>query len=174
MTNLLSSCFLFMSCSHIETRSPINNKSDTFMKRSAKKNKLMAASEQELLSISAKKDSGNIYKTSPIGFLYLIKKGGNKGPLAKKGDLAKISYKIENLNHQLLYSQDELGTINFLVDQEDLLPAIREGVKFLSKGDSGIFLFPSHLCYVYQGDREKIGSNQPLRITINLLSLSKK
>ena len=68
----------------------------------------------------------------------------------------------------------KLGTINFLVDQEDLIPAIREGVKFLSEGDSGIFLFPSHLCYGYQGDREKIGSNQPLRITINLLSLSKK
>lgn len=173
MNKILISFFLCLSCSHIETRSPINNKPNTFIKKSAKKNKLRAASEQKLLSISAEKDSVNIYKTSPIGFLYSIKKDNNKGPLAKKGDLAKINYKIENLNHQLLYSQDELGTINFLVDQEDVIPAIREGVKFLSEGDSGIFLFPSHLCFGYQGDREKIGSNQPLKITINLLSLSK-
>ncbi len=173
MNKILISFFLCLSCSDIETRSPINDKSNTFIKKSARKNKLRAASEQKLLSISAKKDSENIYKTSPIGFLYSIKKNGNKGPLAKKGDLAKINYKIENLNYQLLYSKQELGTIDFLVDQEDVIPAIREGVKFLSEGDSGIFLFPSHLCFGYQGDSEKIGPNQPLRITINLLSLSK-
>ena len=63
-----------------------------------------------------------------------------------------------------MYSKQELGTIDFLVDQEDVIPAIREGVKLLSEGDSGIFLFPSHLCYGYQGDREKIGSNQPLSL----------
>ena len=73
----------------------------------------------------------------------------------------------------MLYNEEELGTVSFLVDQEDVIPALREGVKYLSEGNSGIFLFPSHLCYGYQGDREKIGSNQPLRITINLLTLKK-
>ena len=38
---------------------------------------------------------------------------------------------------------------------------------------SGIFLFPSHFCYSYQGDMEKISPNQPLRFLIKLVSLTK-
>ena len=162
-----------LACSPVETRLPVNNKSISFIKKSAIKNKLRAAKEQKLLNISALNDSVNIYKASPIGFLYSIKQADNSKKSAKKGDLAKIKYKIEDLNNQLLYNEEELGTVSFLVDQEDLIPALREGVKYLSEGDSGIFLFPSHLCYGFGGDREKIGSNQPLRITINLLTLKK-
>jgi FKBP-type peptidyl-prolyl cis-trans isomerase len=40
-------------------------------------------------------------------------------------------------------------------------------------GEIGVFLFPSYLCYGYQGDGEKIGINQPLRFTIELLKLEK-
>ena len=29
-----------------------------------------------------------------------------------------------------------------------------------------VFLFPSYLCYSYQGDGVKINANQPLRFTI--------
>ena len=162
-----------LACSPAESRLPINNKSISFIKKSAIKNKLRAAKEQKLLNISALNDSVNVYKASPVGFLYSIKQADNSKKSAKKGDLAKIKYKIEDLNNQLLYNEEELGTVSFLVDQEDLIPALREGVKYLSEGDSGIFLFPSHLCYGFEGDREKIGSNQPLRITINLLTLKK-
>jgi len=37
-----------------------------------------------------------------------------------------------------------------------------------------VFLFPSYLCYGYQGDGEKIGMNQPLKFTIKLLKLKQK
>tara|TARA_B100001057_G_scaffold137984_1_gene137602 strand:- start:5520 stop:6044 length:525 start_codon:yes stop_codon:yes gene_type:complete len=165
--------FTFLTCNQIESRLPINNKSISFIEKSANNNKLRAAREQKLLNISALNDSNNIYKASPLGFLYSIKQTHKNKKSAKKGDLAEIKYKIEDLDNQLLYNEEELGTLSFLVDQEDVIPALREGVKYLSEGNSGIFLFPSHLCFGYQGDREKIGSNQPLRITINLLTLKK-
>ena len=66
-----------------------------------------------------------------------------------------------------------MGNVRFLVDQEDYLPALREAAKVLRVGQKAVFLFPSYLCYGYQGDFEKIGSNQPLRFTIKLLSLTK-
>ena len=67
----------------------------------------------------------------------------------------------------------ELGTVDYLVDKEELLPALRYAVKDLSLGDIGTFLMPSFLCYGYQGDGEKIGINQPLRITLQLNSIKR-
>ena len=32
-----------------------------------------------------------------------------------------------------------------------------------------VFLFPSYLCYGYQGDGNKVGASQPLRYTIERL-----
>ena len=92
---------------------------------------------------------------------------------AKKGDFVEVQYQIEDLNKNILYSKDELQNIRFIIDKEEVLPALREGVKLLSEGETGIFLFPSHFCYSYQGDMEKISPNQPLRFLIKLVSLTK-
>jgi len=66
-----------------------------------------------------------------------------------------------------------LGEVSFFLDQKNLIPALREGVKYLRPEEIGVFLFPSYLCYGYRGDGEKIGINQPLRFTIELLKLEK-
>jgi len=165
-------CLLGLSCQDIEPRNPLNKNISVFLKNSAKRNKSRVAAEQTLINEARKLDTENIYKSSPLGFLYSIKNPSNKNFLAKKGDVAEIKYKIEDLNQNLLYSEDELKNVKFIVDQEEIIPALREGVKFLSEGETGVFLFPSHFCYGYQGDSEKIGSNQPLRFTIKLVSLT--
>ena len=59
--------------------------------------------------------------------------------------------------------------VEYSVDEEDLLPALREGIRLMRTGEIMVFLFPSYLCFGYQGDGEKIGINQPLRITIERL-----
>jgi len=101
-----------------------------------------------------------------------VKDQKSKSVFAKRGDFVEVKYKIEDLNQNLLYGEDDLQTVKFIVDKEEIIPALREGVKFLSEGDTGVFLFPSHFCYGYQGDSEKIGPNQPLRFIIKLVSLS--
>jgi len=40
------------------------------------------------------------------------------------------------------------------------------GLRMMKAGEVVVFLFPSYLCYSYQGDGDKIGVNQPLRFTI--------
>ena len=67
----------------------------------------------------------------------------------------------------------ELGEVNYLVDKEDLLPALRYAIKELKETEIGVFLMPSFLGFGYQGDGDKIGINQPLRFTIQLNSLKK-
>ena len=61
--------------------------------------------------------------------------------------------------------------ITYVVDKEEIIPALRYGIKELRAEESGVFLMPSFLCYGYQGDGEKIVPNQPLIIEINLISL---
>ena len=162
------------SCGESEPRRPINKQKQIFLKESAKRNRSKINIEQNLFDQVIKKDSTLKFYSSPQGFWYAFKKKGEipyKRPV--KGDRVTFKYRIEDLNQNLIYDEDQLGIVSFHVDQEDLIPALREGVKYLTERDVVVFLFPSYLCFGYQGDGEKIGINQPLRFTIEMLKIEK-
>lgn len=174
-TLLLSSLFIsVLSCQNLEPRRPINKQKQVFLKESAKRNKNIIAIEQSLFQQAIKQDNKLSFNPTPQGFWYAYQKKNNTNRvLPKKGDRVTFKYRIEDLNGNLLYDEKELGNVTFFIDQEDLIPALREGVKYLRSGEIGVFLFPSYLCYGYQGDGDKVGINQPLRFTIELLKLEK-
>jgi gliding motility-associated peptidyl-prolyl isomerase len=161
---------LLASCSEIIPRRPLNKKGNSFMSASAQRNKTLFKKEEQLLKKIAIKDSLLNYEMSESGFLYAYSKK-NIEPLAlpKKGEIVRFQYQIEDLYKNVIYSFEELGTVEYAIDQEDLLPALREGLRLLKPNDVVVFLFPSYLCYSYQGDGQKIGINQPLRFTIERL-----
>ncbi|MFZ8961217.1 MAG: FKBP-type peptidyl-prolyl cis-trans isomerase, partial [Flavobacteriaceae bacterium] len=78
----------------------------------------------------------------------------------------------ETLDQKVLYGRSMLGVTEYAIDEEDFLPALREGLRLMREGDIVVFLFPSYLCYGYQGDGDKIKINQPLRFTIWRLPIS--
>lgn len=163
-----------LSCQNLEPRRPINKQKQVFLRESAKRNKNIIAIEQTLFRQAIQQEEKLFFLSTSQGFWYAYKK---KIPIdssyPKKGDRVTFRYRIEDLNKNLLYNEKELGEVSFFVDQEDLIPALREGVKYLRPEEIGVFLFPSYLCYGYRGDGEKIGINQPLRFTIELLKLEK-
>ena len=162
------------ACQKADPRRPINKQKRIFLKESAKRNKSKINIEQNLFRQAIKKDKNLKFNSSPQGFWYAYKKKGQSSALRPiKGDRVTFKYRIEDLNQNLLYDQDQLGIISFHVDQEDLIPALRVGVKYLTEGDVAVFLFPSYLCFGYQGDGEKIGINQPLRFTVEMLKIEK-
>ena len=165
---------IVLGCQNQEVRRPINKQKQVFLKESAKRNKNIITIEQSLFKQVILKEDQLTFVVSPQGFWYAYKK--NTSPelmLPKKGDRVTLKYRIDDLSGNLLYNEKELGNVSFLVDQEDIIPALREGVKYLRTGEIGVFLFPSYLCFGYQGDGEKIGINQPLCFTIELLKLEK-
>ncbi len=168
--------FVSMSsaCGESDPRRPINKQKLIFLKESAKRNKSKINIEQNLFNKVIMKETTLKFNSSPLGFWYAFKKKG-KIPAKKpiKGDRVTFRYRIEDLNQNLLYDEDQLGIVSFHVDQEDLIPALREGVKYMTGGDVAVFLFPSYLCFGYLGDGEKIGINQPLRFTIEMLKIEK-
>lgn len=171
---LLISFTSLFGCQNLEPRRPINKQKQVFLKESAKRNKNIVAIEQALFQQHIEKEKKLDFSATPQGFWFAHqKKNKNNRVLPVKGDRVTFLYRIEDLNGNLLYDEKTLGEVSFFVDQEDLIPGLREGVKYLAMGEIGVFLFPSYLCYAYQGDGDKIGINQPLRFTITLLKLEK-
>jgi len=159
--------FVSQSCEENKTRYPLNKKKDVFLKTSAYRNKGLYSREEFLIKKAAKLDSLNKYHISDVGFLYAKIKSTNKNfTLPEKGEKVRFKYQIEDLDKNIIYSYEELGIVEYLIDQENLLPALREGIRIMRPMEIAVFLFPSYLCYSYQGDGVKINANQPLRFTI--------
>ena len=161
--------FVF-SCAENQARYPLNKKKEVFLNSSAERNKTLLAREEYLIKTAAKKDNSLNYQVSEAGFLYAyVKSSDAKLPLPFKGTKVRFQYEIEDLNKNMLYNKTTLGIVTYSIDQEDLLPGLREGLRMMRTGEVVVFLFPSYLCYGYQGDEDKIGVNQPLRFTIERL-----
>jgi len=161
---------IFCSCSENKVRYPLNNEKKTFLSNSATRNKILMAREELMIRKSANYDSLSTFYNSQKGFLYAyVKKVSENEPLPQKGTRLRFTYKIEDLNKKILYTKNELGIVDYLVDKENILPALREGVKIMRPKEIVVFLFPSYLCFGYQGDGNKVGVSQPLRYTIERL-----
>lgn len=167
---LLAISLCLYSCAQLEPRYPLNKKQTPFLNSSAQKNKKLLLQEQKQLVASAESDSLLEFQKSEAGFLYAyITKAEANTPLPVKGEEVLFQYQIEDLKQNLLYAKEELGTVTYAVDEEELLPALRVALRMMKSEEVVVFLFPSYLCYSYQGDGDKIGINQPLRFTIERL-----
>ena len=117
------------------------------------------------------KDSLSQYILSNKGYWFKILKSSKKKLKPKSGDEVEFFYNILDLDGNDIYKDDNLNPLKYIVDKEEIIPALRYGIKELKVEESGVFLMPSYLCFGYQGDGEKIIPNQPLIIQINLISL---
>ena len=163
-----------ISCSKPEPRKPIVRKTSSFMSESVKRNKVLNKLEENILKLKIEKDSVNKYISSEFGFWYFYNKQdtiSNRFPV--KGDEVIFTYEIKSLQDSIIYSYEELGLKNYLVDKEELITGLEEGIKLMKKGEIVTFLFPSHKAYGYTGN-EKVQSNEPLIYTVQLKEIINK
>ena len=171
---LLLLALLLASCNEPQARKPVYRSDNSEIRGSIDRNKKINAAQQLLFKRVMKKDSSLVFVSSPAGYWKAVQQKAAKAAPPKTGDFVSFNYKIQTIEGELLYDEIELGTVEYLVDKEELLPALRYAVKDVSLGEVGTFLMPSFLCYGYQGDEEKIGINQPLRITLQLKSIKRE
>ncbi|MAC62655.1 MAG: gliding motility-associated peptidyl-prolyl isomerase GldI [Flavobacteriaceae bacterium] len=166
----LSVC-LILSCYQENARYPMDHRKKSFLNNSAERNKLLLAREEIMIKKALEKEKSLTFKLSEKGFFYsYMIQSPEKKLLPTKGERVVFKYKIEDLEKKIIYGYKELGIVEYSVDEENLLPALREGIRLMKSGEKILFLFPSYLCYGYQGDGQKIGNNQPLRFTIERLN----
>ncbi len=166
---------LLSSCKTPEARRPVNIKTGSFISESINRNRELASREEARIQKIIKSDSVHDYITSEGGFwYYYTKKDTVPGITPKFGDIVNFNYDVKDLNGNTIYTQQELDTINYRIDKEELFLGLREGLKLMKAGETITFFFPSYQAYGYYGDDHKIGTNIPLMTKVTLNTITKE
>lgn len=169
------SLLLLYSCKTPEARRPVNVKSGSFIKSSITRNKELAAKEEAKIKKIMDNDTVNQYIASKGGFWYFYsKKDSITNATPEFGDLVKFNYDLKDLSGNTIYSVQELDTVNYIIDKQELFLGLREGLKLMKEGEVVTFLFPSYQAYGYYGDDNKIGTNIPLISQVTLHKITKQ
>ncbi|GAA4276342.1 gliding motility-associated peptidyl-prolyl isomerase GldI [Aquimarina mytili] len=175
--SMLGVLFLMFSCKAPEARKPITIKSGSFISdsKSIHRNKELAAKEEAIIQKIIDTDTVHDYITSEGGFWYYYsKKDTISSRTPKFGDIVNFNYDVKDLKGNTIYSQQELDTITYYIDKEELFLGLREGLKIMKEGETVTFLFPSYQAYGYYGDDHKIGTNIPLMTEVTLNTITKE
>lgn len=164
-----------ISCAQQEARKPVNIRSGTFLKESVERNKALIAKEEASIQKYIKNDTLHTYKASNNGFWYSYNnKSTEETYIPKKGDTLIYEFNISKMtNGDVIYKKEELGTQQYVVEKQQIIPGLRFGLQLMKKGETVTFLFPSHIAYGYHGDNKRIGTNIPIQSTITLLDIKK-
>lgn len=165
---------LVFSCAKPEPRKPIIRKTSSFMHESIERNKVLNKLEDDRIRLKMAKDSVHSYKNSEHGFWYYYKKKDTlSNYYPSKGDEVSFSYEIKGLDEKVIYDKETLGVQNYLIDKEELITGLQEGIKLMKEGEIIVFIFPSYKAYGYTGFK-KIQSNQSLIYTVELNKIKTK
>lgn len=169
-TCIIASALFLVSCNNQQARKPVSYSSGSFMKESVARNKKLIAGEESKIDAIMQSDSASNYTASPKGYWYKydVKSTATDSVFPKKGDVAYFDYEVKDLDGNVIYTEFELKPQVYLVDKQDIMMGMRDGIKLMRKGEKVTFLFPSHMGYGYHGDNRRIGHNQPLMTTITL------
>jgi len=167
---IFASVILLSSCNNQQARKPVSYSSGSFMKESVARNKKLIAGEESKIDSLIKKDTASKYIATPKGYWYKyeIKSTSVDSIRPKKGDVVYFDYEVKDLNGNVIYTELELRPQVYLVDKQNIMMGMRDGIKLMKKGEKVTFLFPSHMGYGYHGDNRRIGHNEPLMTTIFL------
>lgn len=165
---------LLVSCGGPEPRRPVKVKSGSFFKESIERNKELLAKEEKLIQSIIENDTAHQYKNSTTGSWYYYEAENLEATQTPQtDDLVTMKYAVFSLDNDTIYSEEEIGTITYKVDKQELFPGLRNSVKLLKQGETAVFLFPSSLGFGYHGDNDKIGVNVPLKTRISILNIEK-
>jgi gliding motility-associated peptidyl-prolyl isomerase len=166
--------FVF-GCQEPEGRRPIRKTTGSFLKESVKRNKKLISEEEKIIDSIIKSKPNKKYFASDKGFWYTYEIRNEIDTLSpKRGDVAYYDYEIHDLKGNLIYTELELRPQDYLVDKQEIMLGIQNGIKLMRKNEKVTFLFPSHMAYGYLGDKNRIGANVPIQCTVTLNDFKKE
>ncbi len=166
--------FVFGCVQKEEARKPVSRVSGSFLKKSIEISKEVVSDEEKVFDSIIKANADKNYFLSQKGYWYtFLEVSTTEDYLPKSGDLVYFDSEILSVSGDTIYKSDEIPTIEYMVDKEDIIIGIRDGVKRMKKGEKAQFLFPSHVAYGYLGDKKRIGMNVPIIYTVTVLDIKK-
>ncbi len=165
---------LLVACGNPKPRKPIMRTGTVDMSKSVALNKQIFSLESARFQEIREQDTVHTYKNSQYGFWYAYDSERSTDSIVPvSGDEVIFLYDVKSIEGELIYSKEELGEKIYVVDHQDFMQGIQEGIKFMKVDEKVIFLLPSQKAYAYYGDEKKIGSNTPLIVTVELLEIKK-
>lgn len=165
----LIATFLASCSQQQQARRPLTETSGKFMKESMDRNIKLIANEEALIDSVIKSHPERKYMASKKGYWYYYDLENTKDTLTpQRGDVAYFDYEIADLEGNVIYSEVELRPQTYLVDKQNILMGLRDGIKLMHKNEKVSFLFPSHLGHGFRGDTDRIPANLPLLVTVTL------
>lgn len=169
---LLMTVLLLASCEGPQPRRPLEVKQGGFLKQSAERNRKLLQQEDSLMQEVIRRDSLHQYLQSSAGFRYYYDlQSPDQGYLPQPDDLVTMTYDLRTWNEDTIYRREEVGIIRYRVDKQELFPGLRSSVRLLGEGETATFLYPSSLAFGYQGDKDRIGPNLPVKCTLTILEI---
>lgn len=166
---LLVVLLTLISCKQQQARMPISRSSGEFLNASVERNIKLNKNEENQIQAIIKSNPEVKYIGSKKGYWYHYETKNEIDSITpKKGDVAFFTYEIKDLKGNLIYSQEELKPQTYLVDKQNIMMGLRDGIKLMRKTEKVTFLFPSNMAFGYHGDNDKIGANEPLICTVTL------
>ncbi len=161
---------ILASCSqHQQARMPVSQSSGSFLRESAERNIKLNAGEESRIDSIIKSEPQNKYFASKNGYWYRYEIRNEKDTLRpQRGDMAYFDYEVKDFDGNVIYSEVQLRPQEYLVDKENIMMGLRDGIKLMRKNEKVVFLFPSNFGYGYLGDKKRIGPNEPLICTVTL------
>ena len=165
------------ACKSPEARYPVTQKSGSHFSESIAKNQELLEKEITLIKTAIQRDSTREYHSSKHGFWYAYHKkieDSINTTTPEFGDIVEFDYSISTLNDEVIYAEGEKATRTYAIDQEKLFSGLRQGIKLMKQGETVTFLFPSYKAFGYYGDKNKIGTNWPLKTKVTLNNITEK
>lgn len=163
-----------VSCSGPEPRKPVIRKTASMNSESVEINKKINDLEEAALQAYAKKDSLYVYASSAHGFWYAVTSEGNPDRKIAAGDQILFTTEIVDLNDNIIYSKEEIGVQSYMVDKENIVKGLRDGLKLMHENEAVKFLFPSHKVFGFSGNNDRITHNQPLVYYIKIIKINRE
>jgi gliding motility-associated peptidyl-prolyl isomerase len=163
------SLLLTVSCSKKQARKPISHSEGSFMKESAERNKKLIALEEKAIDSVIKSNPSIKYLASKKGYWYTyVSKNETDTLTPKRGDIAFFDYEVQDIKGNVIYTKEDLKPQTYVVDKENIMMGLRDGIKIMHKNESVRFLFTSNMAYGYHGDNKDITTNESLICTVTL------
>jgi len=164
-----------IGCETPQARRPVSVKSGSFIDQSVERNKKLNSEQYERIQQIIQNNPDTKFIASPNGFWYYYNvkvEGDSITP--KFGDLVNFDYSVTDFNNNPIYTEEDIKTRNYAMDQEELFSGLREGLKLMKARETITFLFPSDKAYGYYGDENKIGTNIPLICRVTIYTITQK
>lgn len=169
---ILLLALILVSCKEQEARRPITTSKTYTLASTAKQLKQINKVEEAKIQQYIKSDSISEYISSSSGYWYqYVQKVEDSISTPKKNDIVEVSYEILDLDDNIIYSREALGTKEYKIDKEDFIPALQQGIKTMKKGETIKFVIPSYNAFGVVGDGNKIGINQSIISIVTLINI---